>query len=107
MSLENGMKIVQWHDKRVVSILSGLGGTFSITCCCDGWAMNAVVFDTCVKNEKLRGNTNAVDVCSNCLYHCRKYSCCLLQDTEVCPRDQCCEYGRFYGYNILYTCILL
>ena len=25
--------------------------------------MNAVVFDTCVKNEKLRGNTNAVGMC--------------------------------------------
>ena len=38
----------------------GLGG---ITCCCDGCAMNAVVLDTCVKNEKLCGNTNAVGMC--------------------------------------------
>ena len=36
---------------------------FPITCCCDGCAMNAVVLDTCVKNEKLRGNTNAVGMC--------------------------------------------
>ena len=41
----------------------GLGRTFSITCCCDGCAMNAVVFDTCMNNEKLCGNTNAVGMC--------------------------------------------
>ena len=41
----------------------GLGGTFSITCCCDGCAMNPMVLDTCMKNEKQCGNTNAVGMC--------------------------------------------
>ena len=49
--------------KNLVPVHEGLGGTFSITWCCDGCSMNPVVFDTCVKNEKLHGNTNAVGMC--------------------------------------------
>ena len=37
----------------------GLGGTFSVTCCCDG-CFESMAFDTSMKHEKLYGTTTAV-----------------------------------------------
>ena len=38
----------------------GLGGSLSITFCCDGFSINPVVFDTCMKNDQQGGGTNTV-----------------------------------------------
>ena len=40
----------------------GLGGSLSITFCCDGCSINPVVFDTCMKNYQLGGCTNTVSM---------------------------------------------
>ena len=62
--------------------------------------MNAVVFDTCVKNEKLHGNTNAVGMCVQIAF--------IIAGSTHAVYYKTLKYalginGCFYGYNILHV----